>query len=102
MLQITKITNKNNKIEIHHSDSLVDKRTHYEIQFDSVYKGYRDYYINKEIVQSKSPRFSQLTCKMYLSTDKFRESPEKWIETFKDAYDRKYSGYKWYRELILK
>lgn len=99
MFKITKIINRNNKIMIHHSNNVIDKRTEYDIQFDSVYKGYIDYYVSKEIVQSKKPQFGQLDCTIYLSTEKFLEDHEKWIEIFKKAYRDRFSNYKWYKEL---
>jgi hypothetical protein len=101
MINITKIINKNNEIEIHHSNNVIDKRTNYDIQFDSVYKGYTDHYIGKEVVQSKKPQFSQLKCTLYLSTEKYEENPEKWIKIFKESYTEKYGKYKWYKELSI-
>ena len=99
--QITKITNRNNRILIHHSDNVVDHRINYDIQFDSVYKGYIDHYVNKEVVQSNKPQYGQLSCVMYLSTEKYTKNPGKWIDMFKDSYREKYGQYKWYEELII-
>lgn len=100
MNKITKITNSNNKIIVYHSDNVIDKRTHYDIQFDSFYKGYVDYYVKKEIVQCKKPQADHLTCVMYLSTNQYKEDPDKWVKIFKDFYSNKYGNYKWYTELI--
>jgi hypothetical protein len=38
---------------------------------------------------------------MYLSTEKFIEDPQKWIELFKKYHKEKYGHYKWYLELEI-
>jgi hypothetical protein len=101
LYQITKIVNSNKKIFIHHSNNVIDKRTHYEIQFDSVYPGCIDYYINKTAVQSKIPQHGQLKISLYLSTEKYLENPEKWISLFKEFYKEKFDKYSWYDELEI-
>lgn len=100
MHQITKIVNYNNEIRVHHSNEVLDKRTHYEISFDSVYKGHKDYYIKKEVVQTKQPQYGQLDCKLYMSTETFNKDPQKWIELFKQYHESRYGKYKWYKDLV--
>lgn len=101
MKQVTKITNQNRKIQVYHSNEIVDKREEYKIHFDSIYKGYVDYFVPKETVQSNRPVYGQLSVKMYIPTEKFLANPEKWIEAFKQAHREKFGHHKWYAELEL-
>ncbi|RXZ78121.1 hypothetical protein EBB07_29140 [Paenibacillaceae bacterium] len=101
MRQITKIINDYGKLRILHSDEVIDKNIYYHARFDSFYKGYIDYYVNKNVVQLKEVRHSNLNCILYLSTHVFKKDPDRWIELFRNYYRETYGKFRWYQELEL-
>lgn len=96
MKQITKIVVSHGKIKIYHSDEVIDKRDEYAIRFDSFYKGYIDWCINKQCINKVLN--SQLECTLYVSTFKFNQDRDLWINKVKDAHKYRYGDFEWYRE----
>ncbi|MCL1696350.1 hypothetical protein [Lysinibacillus sp. BPa_S21] len=101
MKQITKVVVNKGQINIYNSSEIVDKRTHYDIVFNDFYKGYTDYYINKEYVSSNSLLKGQLGYTMYISTSKFNKNKDYWINLLVDTYKSRYGSFKWYREPVI-
>ena len=96
MKQITKITVKNGKINILHSDTVLDKRNSYEIQFNSFYLGYVDYYVSKSKI-NKVQKAHLESC-LYVSTQKFKNNKQFYIELVVASFREEYSKFNWYRE----
>ncbi len=97
---MTKIIVKHGEIFIYNSDSIIDKKTHYNITFDSFYKGYVDYYVSKN--SFGKPLEYQLSTYMYISTNKFIENKDYWINMAVENYRKRFKNYYWYKEPMTK
>ena len=96
MEQVTKIVVRNGEIKIHHATKVIDKRDCYAFEFDNIYKGRTDWCVKKGYLSRVLN--NQLSCLLYVSTAKFNQDNDLWINKVVEEYNNRYEHYYWYRK----